>query len=109
MLYVDKGNSVRYNCSNKLDGHMILGRKEKWPQLEISMLVQHLEMIQQSSSTVICESGGGGALLIVAYNLLQHAKYLSEISAVFELHHKSIFTLLQQHQLFFLLSWSIGN
>lgn len=45
--------------------------------------------------------------LIVALNLLQHDKYLSEISAVFELDHKSIFTLVQLAiQRFLLPSWS---
>lgn len=42
--------------------------------------------------------------LIVALHLLQHVKYLSEISAVFELGHNSIFTPVQLAAKRFLVS-----
>lgn len=48
-----------------------------------------------SSKNILYSRLRGETLLIVALNLLQHVKYLSEISAVFEPHHKSIFTLQQ--------------
>lgn len=44
--------------------------------------------------------------LIVAPNLLQHVKHLSEISAVFELNHKSIFTPALLAAQKFLLHWT---
>lgn len=57
-------------------------------------LVQHLEISFQNIEYSKLQQGQQ-AQLIVALNLFQHVKYLSEISAVFEMEHGSIFTLLQ--------------
>lgn len=56
------------------------------------------------------QEGGEQMKLIVSLNLLQHVKHLSEISAVFELNHTSIFTTEQlAAQRWLLWFWFTGK